>query len=377
VRDCDLVAVRICIVMGAGASYANGAHYRPVRQRATLPPLDYTFFRKINQLGISIPAELSAYAGRLPTGSPFDSNGRMEEFLRDLFHDFLSQQNNATGPAVDAYRQMIDIYGQVLRRTTDWMRGDSYSGGPVGRMIAAAADIADEVDIITFNHDLVIENEIFKRRRLRRRWCIQTSYGAFSEGKTYLTQGGLPLFPNHDAACDHGKPITIHKMHGSLNWYVRIRGKEPTPGIMTGRVSSSDPDVMISMVRSVRSSMRRVRMSATGAGRHRWYVWPVIVPPIYAKQALIQSFMPSVWSEARKALADSDRVVFFGYSMPQADIEAEKLFQRQITSNSKVPWVGIVDPATAALSRIAGLMPQMPIRRYASAETFLSGDCFD
>ena len=59
-------------------------------------------------------------------------------------------------------------------------------------------------------------------------------------------------------------------------------------------------------------------------------------------------------------MAESDRIVFFGYSMPQADIEAEKMFQRQITSNVKVPWIGVVDPAVDATSRIYDMQPVPP-----------------
>lgn len=366
--------MRICIILGAGASYANGSHFRPVRQQQTLPPLDYTFFGKISDLQIPIPTELWTYATALPTGNPFREGGRMEEFLRDLFHDFLSQSDDPNAPTVKAYRQLIEMYAGVLRRTTDWMRQAGYTGGPVGRFIAAAADVADHVDVITFNHDLVIENEIFKRARLRKRWCIHRSYGKFAAGRTFLTTAGQPLFPAHDdAVCDHSHPIVIHKMHGSLNWYIRTRGRNPTPGILTGRVQT--PDVMISDERCVRE-IRHVQMRPTGAGRRRWYVWPVIVPPIYAKQSLIQSFMPSVWSDARTALEACDRMVFLGYSLPPADIEAEKLFQRAAKNNDALPWVGVVDPSTAVISRFANLMPTIPLRRYPSAGSFLTADAF-
>jgi hypothetical protein len=58
--------MRICIVLGAGASYANAHYFRPVRQRSTLPPLDYTFFPKVRELDIPVPAALLSYAHKLP-----------------------------------------------------------------------------------------------------------------------------------------------------------------------------------------------------------------------------------------------------------------------------------------------------------------------
>jgi hypothetical protein len=361
--------VRICIVLGAGATFANGKYFRPTNLQRTLPPLDYTFFRKISDLGIHVPRDLVTYAAALPTGSPFTATGgenRMEEFLRDLFHDFLSERATATSRPVLAYRQMIEIYAHVLRETTD-------RHGPVGRLIAEAAACAENVDVITFNHDLVIENEIFKRARLRPRWCIERGYGAFNTGRSYLTTPGRSLFPQHSASCDHSRSLVIHKMHGSLNWYVRIRAKAPTPGVMSGEVST--PDVMISLERELRA-ITNVRMRPAGAGRRRWYVWPVIVPPIYAKQSLIRAFMPSVWAEARAALEACDRVVFFGYSLPQADIEAEKMFQRALTSNGSAPWIGVIDPSPEVVGRFAKLLPGKSMRRFPDGDSFFASSMF-
>jgi hypothetical protein len=348
-----------------------------MRGRSTHPPLDYTFFEKIAELRIAVARDLLVYAEGLPTGSPFSSSAtgsRMEEFLRDLFHDFLQERATANSRPVRAYRRLAEIYARVLRETTNWMTRDSYTGGPVGRLIAAAAERADRVDIVTFNHDLMIENEISKRARLAARWCIERSYGTFSEGRTLLVAQGLPRFPPHSDDCDHGNPIFIHKLHGSLNWYVRIRGSEPTPGVLTGDVTA--PDVMVSLERVLRE-IRSVRMRPTGPGRQSWYVWPVIVPPVYAKQSLIESYMPSVWMDANDALTSSDRVVFFGYSMPLADVEAEKMFQRTIRGNSNLPWVGIINPSAEAMMRYATLFPKTPLRRFHNVDSFLEDSAFE
>jgi hypothetical protein len=368
--------VRISIILGAGSSLANAEHFRPRRGRATHPPLDYTFFEKIAERDMVVPRDLLAYAEELPTGSPFSSpagGSRMEEFLRDLFHDFLQERATANSRPVRAYRRLVEIYARVLRETTNWMLPSTYAGGPVGRLIAGAAEVAERVDIITFNHDLVIENEIAKRARLAARWCIERSYGSFSEGRTLLVAQGIARFPAHSDECDHEHPIVIHKLHGSLNWYLRIRAKEPTPGVLAGEVTS--PDVMVSLESALRE-IRSVRMRPTGRGRQSWYVWPVIVPPVYAKQSLIESFMPSVWRDANEALAESDRVLFFGYSMPQADIEAEKMFQRTIRGNASLPWVGVINPAPEVMMRYTSLLPKTPIRRFHNADSFLAGSAF-
>lgn len=368
--------MRICLVLGAGSSLANAEYFRPKRLTATHPPLDPTFFQKIAELEMHVPEDLKRYARDLPTGTPFiddgGSGGRMEEFLRDLFHDFLQQRASSESEPVRAYRELVRLYAAVLRTTTNWMHKSSYTGGPVGKLISAAAEVADRVDIITFNHDLVIENEIFKRSRLRRRWCIQTSYGVFGAGRSFLETDGQAMFPMHDeSSCDHSRPIVIHKMHGSLNWWIRTRSREPTPGVLAGDVEA--PDVMINRERNLRD-VHHVRMKPSGRGS-RWNVWPVIVPPVYNKGALIEAFMPSVWAEAREALRTSDRVAFFGYSLPIADIEAEKAVQRSLALNVAASWLGLIDPNPGITTRFGHLLPDTPLRWYPKPD-FLLADGF-
>ena len=62
--------MRICLVMGAGASLANAQFFRPVRRTATHPPLDFTFFQKIAELGIEVPNDLQNYAKGYPREIP-------------------------------------------------------------------------------------------------------------------------------------------------------------------------------------------------------------------------------------------------------------------------------------------------------------------
>jgi hypothetical protein len=362
--------MRIAVVFGAGASLANAQYFRPAQRSWSHPPLDYTFFEKIRQLDdISVPDSLERYARRLPYGSPFDAGAseiRMEEFFRDVFHDYL-EEGSSSSLVSRAYLQLVDVYTGVIRETTNWML-DGHTNGPMGRIVALAADVADRVDVITFNHDLLIENEIYKRARLRARWCLERGYGTFSVDRQLLSTSAEAVFPDHSDDCDHARPIQIHKLHGSLNWIVRIRGRQPTHSMLTGQVG--DYQVRVSQRRAVPGALRMVS-TGSGGRRSTGYTWPVIVPPVYAKQPLIRAFMPSVWSDARSALEGADRVLFFGYSLPQIDVEAEKLFQRSISRNVELPWVGLIDPAPDAARRYAQILPEKPLRRFATVDSFL------
>jgi hypothetical protein len=110
-----------------------------------------------------------------------------------------------------------------------------------------------------------------------------------------------------------------------------------------------------------------------GPGRQTWNAWPVIIPPIYSKQALRARIQP-VWTDARRALESCDRLIFFGYSLPQIDIEAEKLFERGIATNDSLEWADVINPAPTAAQRYAGLAPAIPIRWYSTVDKFLAGE---
>jgi hypothetical protein len=82
--------------------------------------------------------------------------------------------------------------------------------------------------------------------------------------------------------------------------------------------------------------------------------------------------MGPVWREARENLTIADRVVFFGYSLPPADIEAEKLFQRALRHNESLRWIDLVNPDPRAAGRYAAALPHVQLRRYETIQQFLA-----
>lgn len=370
--------MRVCLVIGAGASLANALHFRPTIRRQDRPPLDVNFFETLDSRGLSLTQSLEDYflqvVGIDPTPTTLRER-RMEEVFKDVYFDFLENPNDAT--ILNAYTDLVNLYLRVLRETTNWLCADKRRGGPLGRLIADAADAADDVTILTFNHDLVIENEIFRRKRLKERWCLDQGYGSVSAklGLTEPTVGGGPAtFEYHNAGtCDHSRPIRILKLHGSLNWVTRMNSKRPTAKFLRGE-GGSRPIFLLKYRRvltgvSVGSSSRGRPGSR---GRSSWEAWPVVVPPVYAKQGL-RAGLDLVWTDARQALLDADRVVVFGYSLPGIDVEGEKLFERALFHNPHLEWVDVVNPAPAAAGRFAGVSQGVPIRWYPSLGEYFRG----
>jgi hypothetical protein len=336
------------------------------------PPLDYTFFEKVAALKIVVPPELKAYAEAMPGPNPFQIRlgrpaVRMEEFFKELFSDF--QDAEPESPTALAYEQVIALYTRVLRETTDWIGEDHKTGGPVGRLISTVADVSDSVTIITFNHDLVIENEILKRARLRRRWCIDQGYGGFSNVLRYTSPSSGATFPGHSPTCEHTKPVVILKLHGSLNWYVRMNGQHPSRSILEGSVTI--PKIHCTRRRTAPHQLRSTRPSSGKRGRTTWYTWPVIIPPVHSKEAMIRNFVSRVWTDAAAAVSSADSLIFVGYSLPILDVGAEHLFRKSVGSNSNLKWIDVVNPSPDSAQRYASLVTPIGMRWFPAIESFL------
>jgi predicted RNA binding protein YcfA (HicA-like mRNA interferase family) len=364
--------VKICLVVGAGSSLANAVYFHGERRQAENPPLDASFFRKLGDLDMRVPPQLRQYARQYPGVDPFSNRiGQpdvgMEEFFRDTFFDF--QEASSGDLAEVAYEQLLNLYLRMLRRTTEWIGEDSRTGGPVGRLLARSADLSDELSIITFNHDLILENELSKRARLSRLWCIQQGYGSMSNDLQYTVPGPASsrpssrFFEDHSAACDHR--IHILKLHGSLNWYVSMPGKRPSRKMLEG--TSKAPKIRCTQRRFETAELRfNVR---TRTGSHRFfYTWPVIVPPVHGKEGIIRSLLPKVWRDAEEALKTADRVAFVGYSLPALDIHAERMIRRSVAANVNVERIDIANPSPESASRFASVCSPNSVGWHSSIE---------
>ena len=63
-------------------------------------------------------------------------------------------------------------------------------------LIASAGRAADQLDIITFNHDLLVENVLAELDVARTRWCLRLGYGHFAQQRRFTARNGRPMFAN-------------------------------------------------------------------------------------------------------------------------------------------------------------------------------------
>lgn len=335
----------VVIVFGAGATVAEAIPRR--RRKRLFPPLDTDFFERAHALApgrgalTSHLASLAAYV-RSEYGVDITARPtpRMEQIAAWVFSDALVTPGRVD--AQEAYRALLHIYRDVIARTTDaWDPGPR---GPTMSLLRAMADQQRALTCITFNQDLLIERALdslaVKHAGL---WNLHTGYGEIRFQSFTQPVGGRRPRDMFRGDAGTASAVRLLKLHGSLNWYVTSRGRQPPMRLPSRRPFCSRrrslPDIV----------------TYRGRGRRQW-TWPVIVPPVADKGAMFSGILAELWAQAETALREARSLVLFGYSFPDTDVQAETLFRRAC-SRASLEHVVVVntDLAVGAKSwRIVG-----------------------
>ena len=339
--------MQLVAIIGAGASVAEAASHRPVHT-AEHPPLDTNFFSKVAELGpLPLRATLSTFAASAGIPDPFARpEPRMEQFFGDIYFELVDSDGVAREAALDAYRALLRLYTRVLAGTTNWLHDRRL--GAIGRLMRDVVQLEhlERLTLVTFNHDLVLENALVQLP-YRRRWCVDQGYGPIALRPVPTTRRGLRL-PRHSSECDHNIQIELLKLHGSLNWQVATRSHDPSYRDLF------PPTEAVPSIECITDRVVSVALERK-IGRRRWRLWPQIVPPIYQKMDIVSARFGMLWRYASAALEQADRVLMVGYSMPSTDVHAEKLIGRAIRRNLSLKTLDVVNPDHSIASRVAGI----------------------
>ncbi len=139
-------------------------------------------------------------------------------------------------------------------------------------------------------------------------------------------------------------PIKVLKLHGSLNWkYCRAcRGVLLTPwdsaiDLETGRFLRTEGGSCDSP--AIRTFENRCPHCDTSFET-------LILPPTHAKD-LVHPVVSQIINEAIREVRSARRVIFVGYSFPEADVHIRALFARSLRTRDVV----VVDPGLSIASR--------------------------
>ncbi len=218
------------------------------------------------------------------------------------------------------------------------------------------------ISIATFNHDLLIENALscLSSRRYGSAWCLEHAY-PFADRKPTIVANWLPRF---DLDCpgvreDH---VPIYKLHGSLNWVFTTIGQHPPPSI-------ADRPRKISILEN---SVGIEGKPTIKPGKRKLYISPLIVPPVYEKHGFIRRHLQEMWDGAAQALREATRVIFWGYSFPNADNHARYFFQGLAQENDALRRPVVINPDPRAEDAAWTVLRPAEVLHYRDVNAYLT-----
>lgn len=330
----------IVILVGAGATLADAVNRSPKYR----PPLDRGFFSGVRRAGEHTAPDIvniAAYLRNYYAMDLFDeSTDSFERVLAIIYADIYGGPNQSV--AESAFRAMLRALHRRIVRTTNNL--DSGKKSHLYRIIVKLLNdgvAPEEITLITYNYDVQAEKVLRAIASTRRWghltiWAFPGCYG-LSNFKTSGAPDSVEKFPR--STLQGG--IAVLKLHGSLNWFSKHISKDPTASTLLNprRELWITPRVSIEPGMSFKSPGRRM------------YTFPIIVPPVTNKAAIIHSELRAVWQKAQNALESARQILVFGYSCPVSDSETANMVSRTCRSNSVLEDFSIIDPAPLVFNR--------------------------
>jgi hypothetical protein len=172
-----------------------------------------------------------------------------------------------------------------------------------------------DATFVSLNYDILIDNALLAQHAV-----VDLDYGINFANYTPYRRG-----TDEWHAPRTGRSVPLYKLHGSLNWLYcpACRSVELTP--MEKRIAKyrTDPGSCI--------------CKACDAP-----CVPVIVPPTFFK-VFGNLFLREIWHKAEMATSEADRIVFCGYSFPDADVHVRYLLKHAELREMKRRKVFIVN----------------------------------
>jgi hypothetical protein len=274
----------------------------------------------------------------------------LEEHLGRLYFEM---QNAGSDASRRAYFDLVQMYQSELLKTTNWMIGRP---GCLKKLLVAELRRGRRISIVTFNHDLLAENALalLPAHRHAGSWCLRHAY-EIGDLDQVAASGG-----RFDADCPGrtAPHVKVLKLHGSVNWVFRTR--DPYPPRNFGQASKRK---LFLWTNTTLPESPGIRLHTRGRGRD-WYVWPLIVPPIYEKHGLIRHELERVWKEASEEVGNADRILFWGYSFPRADLHARYFFESAANLNDAIRRPVLINPDPGAEVELWKVLRPRSVRHY-------------
>lgn len=354
----DMEDTKVVLVIGAGATVAD-VHLRPIEKQ---PPLDKKFFSCAKSSDDKEVNQIESYFSENYHMNILDSeNDSLEKIMMTLYADIFDP--NLSEKSLEIFRMLIRLFNKRLADTTNNI--EPTQNCLLYQIIKNYLDKnvkPNNITFITFNQDLQIEKILHKFKQAK---YPKTDDAIFNFPTCYFLNKYQITKPKRnvdvfDVNKKNSNGIKILKLHGSLNWYSEHRSKKPS----AKRMFDPSRNIKISKGKNINPDFMY-----SGENR-RENTFPIIVPPVNHKSAIIHNEMRNLWGYSEKALNEADEIIIYGYSCPITDFESSNLILRSL-KDENYEKLSIIDPNPNTLKRYVELIKPKRLSYYSTAEQFL------
>lgn len=305
-------ARKTVIFLGAGASVAEGApsqvelfreYFQSYRRRSDGQQFEETdrelatYFERF--WGIDVDHD-NLNQAEFPTFEEALGLLQIAESRSEFFKDFAGLYPEKTRGR-EMRSHLVNLIGRILYEKLETWRGHH-------TMLLSSLKDAGRLPFTTFiglNYDILIDK------------AILTETGSDPDyGVSVQPEDGERLGPDEGG----GEHVMLLKLHGSLNWLLC-----PTCNVLFyDRYEKS----------AVRLPQQVHRIPCPKCEEPRV---PLIVPPTFFK-VMSNYFLQSIWKAAEEQLKQAERIIFCGYSFPDADIHIKYLIKRAEMNRRGLPF---------------------------------------
>jgi len=162
---------------------------------------------------------------------------------------------------------------------------------------------------VSLNYDILIDNAITEKHEK-----IDLDYGVNFTNFRKNNDWHRPR---------HNRKTQLLKLHGSLNWLY-------CPTCIALTITPKEKSVSTIAERPKECSQCHTNMV------------PIIIPPTFFK-IMSNYFLQQIWRKAEMVLLKAERIIFCGYSFPDADIHIKYLLKRVEVNRGKTPEIFIIN----------------------------------
>ena len=285
----------------------------------------------------------------------------LEFVLKILFTDlFIDEVSNESETLL---YNLISLLNELLSKATKKINLSNQT--KLIRLLKKILDntnTSEELSIISFNYDLHVENSldyvVTQNKYSRFSFNFPGSYNLAEEDYSITNPTGeTEVFDiNKD-----NNAIRLYKPHGSLNWFKIIDNNKNIIEYL------NKPKKAIFL-----SKRKYIPIKLTYKGRK---IFPVIIPPLINKGSFIKnSVMKKIWLNLSKDLHDAEQIIFYGYSLPESDLETLNVFSRNIIKSHTLKNITIINPDFSVCNRIIGSTKFSKLSYYKSIEGYLKDE---